>query len=302
MLKIILAMCIYCFPILVFSNENMVIEDTGVSLSKNEVLSVIRAWPKDLQEKSKTNKVIRKELLGQVLLNKKMAHALDEILEKDSPDFYWKSKLAVQNLKVQLFLQHKLETLKLPDFVPLAKEYYFVDKERFARMPERRLSSHLLIICDEKACENRKEKKELAEKVLKELNEGADFEALVAKYSEDPISKLKNGLIDKWVSIEEERFSKPYLKALFKINNVKEYSKVVRSRFGYHIIRLDGVHEAYYQDFDKVKENIVASIEKLYKKLYANALQSYYWPSEKAKFNNEMIDKIFSSIEPSKSN
>jgi len=51
-------------------------------------------------------------------------------------------------------------------------------------------------------------------------------------------------------------------KAAFELKNVGDISEPVQSRFGYHLIRLEGRRPARQLSFDEVKERIMADLRK----------------------------------------
>ncbi|TVR67420.1 MAG: peptidylprolyl isomerase [Spirochaetaceae bacterium] len=77
--------------------------------------------------------------------------------------------------------------------------------------------------------------KNLAEQILKKIKGGAPFEALAKEYSTCP-SKSKGGDLG-WFG--PGKMVKPFEEAVVKLRQGK-ISGVVRSQFGYHIIRKTG--------------------------------------------------------------
>ena len=87
------------------------------------------------------------------------------------------------------------------------------------------------------------------------LNAGADFAELAKKYSEDPGSKDKGGDLG---FFERRMMVKEFDEAAFNLK-VGEVSDVVKSNFGYHIIKL--TEKAPMPSLDEERENI----KKIYK-------------------------------------
>ncbi|MCK5336424.1 MAG: peptidylprolyl isomerase, partial [Gammaproteobacteria bacterium] len=120
---------------------------------------------------------------------------------------------------------------------------------------EQRKASHILVNF---AADGSDEEKKLAEEkinqVKKELDAGANFSALAKKYSDDEGSAPNGGdlgLVTKGMMV------KPFEDALFDLNK-GQLSEIVRSEFGYHIIKLDEIKSAKVDSFEDKK----ASIEK----------------------------------------
>jgi peptidyl-prolyl cis-trans isomerase D len=120
---------------------------------------------------------------------------------------------------------------------------------------ETREAQHILIAVsgnDPKADAAAKAK---AEDILKQLKAGADFGKLAAKYSDDPGS-AKNGGDLGWVSKGE--MVKPFEDALFGIKKVGDIVGPIRSKYGYHIIKLEGIRAGKTKPFSEVRAQLAA--------------------------------------------
>lgn len=82
-----------------------------------------------------------------------------------------------------------------------------------------------------------------AREVLEQLVKGGDFEVLAKRYSEDPGTKEQGGSLG-W--FKQGRMVKPFEDAVFSMRP-GQTSGIVKSEFGYHIIRLDKVRGAERQ-------------------------------------------------------
>jgi peptidyl-prolyl cis-trans isomerase D len=135
--------------------------------------------------------------------------------------------------------------------------YYQKNRDQY-RFPEQVKVSHILIKTplpgpdgkvDEKGTA---EAQRRAEDILKQLRAGAKFEDLAKKYSEDPGSaKLGGslGLIGRGQTVPE------FEKAAFSMPK-GQMSDLVKSSYGFHIIRVDDKQEAHTKTLDEVKGDI----------------------------------------------
>ncbi len=130
------------------------------------------------------------------------------------------------------------------------EKYYNENKKDFDEIK----ASHILIKNtdenEEKLDDAKiKENKKLAEDVLKKALEGEDFAALAKKYSEDTSSQLGGdlGFFGKGKMVPE------FEKAAFSLNKGQIYPKVVKTQFGYHIIKKTDEKE---KTFDEVKDSL----------------------------------------------
>ena len=125
-------------------------------------------------------------------------------------------------------------------------------------MPEQVKVSHILIKTplpgpdgkvDEKAVA---EAQRRAEDLLKQLKSGAKLEDLAKKYSEDPGSAKQGGSLG-WIG--KGQTVPEFEKAAFSLPK-GQISDLVKSSYGFHIIRVDDKQEAHTKSLDEVKSEI----------------------------------------------
>lgn len=135
------------------------------------------------------------------------------------------------------------------------KAWYDANKERFRQAEERR-ASHILI-ASEKLGKNKAKAK--AEDLLQQIrkNPGA-FEDLAKKNSDDPGSASKGGDLG---FFGRGMMVKPFEDTTYALKE-GEISGVVESDFGFHIIKLTGIHAAKEKPLAEVKAEIEAELKK----------------------------------------
>lgn len=269
-----------------------VLEDGGVGMSAQELEKLVQYWTPAMQQAAANDVGDRFELLSMALANKKLAEQLDEQTPEANPRTYWENQFVIRNLKRKLFVNDYMADLVIPDMSALAEETYLTSKEKYALVPESRMTSHVLLRCDSEAC-NVDEERALAAQILAELQAGAVFETMVEQYSEDPGSKDKGGVFDRWLQAGMDGVSPHYLEGAFKIGGVGEYSAVVESPFGFHIIRLDDIKPQSYRPFEEARADIIAALEAEYKKMAAKEFDGQYRLSDDSYINGPAMDKIF---------
>jgi peptidyl-prolyl cis-trans isomerase D len=135
--------------------------------------------------------------------------------------------------------------------------YYDHQRDQY-RTPEQVKVSHILIKTplpgpdgkvDEKGVT---EAQHRAEDLLKQLKGGAKFEDLAKKYSEDPGSAKLGGSLG---FIGRGRTVPEFEKAAFSLPK-GQVSDLVKSSYGFHIIRVDEKQEAHMKTLDEVKGDI----------------------------------------------
>src|SRR6266849_2488479 len=147
--------------------------------------------------------------------------------------------------------------------------YYDKQRDQY-RIPEQVKVSHILIKTplpgpdgkvDEKGVT---EAQHRAEDLLKQIKGGAKFEDVARKYSEDPGSAKQGGSLG---MIGRGRTVPEFEKAAFSLPK-GQISDLVKSSYGFHIIRVDDKQDAHMKTLDEVK----ADIEPLLKQQKAQQL------------------------------
>jgi hypothetical protein len=277
-----------------------VIEDEGVGISREELEFIVENWTPDMQEAAANDPGDRIELLNLTLSAKKIARQADALTPEADGELYWKHKMLLQTTNQRFVLDRFMNELVVPDMSALAQERYLTEKDKYAMAPEQRLSSQILFLCMYKDSCDRKQIRPVAEKVLAELNGGANFEEMVEKYSGDPGSKPRQGKFPRWISPGEPNLLPRYVAGLFEIEKVGGYSGIVETEVGYHIIRLDDIREAHYQSFEEARPAIIEALEKEYRLLAAKEFDARYRLTEKARMDDKALDEIFAKYkEPS---
>ncbi len=135
------------------------------------------------------------------------------------------------------------------------KSWYDSHKDRYQQAEERR-ASHILIASEKLGKDKAKTK---AEEVLKELQKTpAAFAELAKKNSDDPGSASKGGDLG---FFGRGMMVKPFEDAAFSLKE-GQMSGVVESDFGFHIIKLTGIHAAKEKPLAEVKGEIEAELKK----------------------------------------
>jgi len=137
------------------------------------------------------------------------------------------------------------------------KEFYDKNPETFAQTEQIR-ASHILVTVDANASDaDRKKAKEKIEGLLKQLQSGADFAKLAQENSGCPSSKQGGDL----GYFSKGQMVKPFEEKAFSMKP-GEFSGVVETQFGYHIIKLVEKKAASKLLFDDVKDKIMDSLKR----------------------------------------
>lgn len=94
-----------------------------------------------------------------------------------------------------------------------------------------------------------------AEGVLKRVLAGEDFGALVNEFSDDAATKAKGGEYKMYM---DEKTTKEYVEAVKTLSVGQTYATLVKSDYGFHIIRLDAINENGRVNSDADREDFVS--------------------------------------------
>jgi peptidyl-prolyl cis-trans isomerase C len=182
------------------------------------------------------------ELDQDPLLRKQMKMAMEEVLGRARLEHLRQQALAVK-----------------PDFEELARERYQANQDKY-RLPEQVKVSHILIKSEGDSEEAERKAKQLAEKVRQLALAGEEpFAELALQYSQDSSVKENKGELG---FISPGMTVKSFEKAAFALQEAGEISPVIKSQFGFHIIRLEQRQPARLRPFEQVKKELIAEIKR----------------------------------------
>ncbi len=270
-----------------------VVEDGDTTISDIELEALLDTLHPDIIEQLKQGgPEATWEFLNEVIKNKRIA-AEAETLSYDEDGFdYWRLVLSLQTARLTFMEKKFLNDLKMPNFSKLARERYDGNKDKIAKIPEGRQSSHILLSCNE-ACDPMDKIAE-GRKLRERLVSGENFEALVIEYSNDPGSRNNKGKIEAWIERLDNRFVREYVKGLYSIEKVGDYSKIVLSKFGVHIIRLDRIREGY-RPFNEMKKGLIKQLEQEYKQAKLAQYRDTFSLGENTKIYPKALKKVINA-------
>lgn len=137
---------------------------------------------------------------------------------------------------------------ELDDYTQQARERYLRDPAEY-RQRERFDFTHLLIRAGE---DDEAEALEHIEALADRLNAGESLEDLIRDHSDDPTAGENLGRITDAVP---ERLDPDFLRALRELED-GEISGPVRSRFGWHLVRLDRHQKGRVPEFEEIADRL----------------------------------------------
>ncbi len=185
-----------------------------------------------------------------------------EITDDEAAAYYDKNKenyRVPENVNVQyIVFEDKVFKNKITVTDKEIQQYYEEDPEEFF-VPKKVKARHILFTVNKK---DTAEKQEAVEKkalqVLEKINQGGDFAKLAEKHSEDEGTAKNGGDVGYFMRGE---MAKPFEEAAFSMKP-GETSSLVKTQFGFHIIRVEDVKEAHTKALAEVKNKIEQDIRK----------------------------------------
>jgi len=150
----------------------------------------------------------------------------------------------IEGRKVQVdFVELSLDNIEQqfdPDNETLQNLY--IENEELYTNPEQRRAQHILL-----------EEESNASAILKEIKEGGDFSELARIHSKDITTSEEGGDLGLF---ERELMVPEFDKAVFDMD-VGDISEVVKTDYGYHIIKLNEIQPSTLQSFEEVEGQLL---------------------------------------------
>ncbi|HTJ96975.1 MAG TPA: SurA N-terminal domain-containing protein [Rhodocyclaceae bacterium] len=167
------------------------------------------------------------------------------------------------------------------------KAAYEANPDRY-KLPEERRASHILIMADKDA---KPDVLKAAEAKVNDLlaqakKNPADFAKLAKQYSQDVVSAKQGG--DVGFITRNGGMVKPFEDAVFALKE-NQISDVVRTEYGFHIVRLTAIKAPHVKPLADVKDDIAAELKAQgVAKKYAEAAESF----------TDLVDSQPDSLQP----
>jgi peptidyl-prolyl cis-trans isomerase C len=187
-------------------------------------------------------------ILANILLTSQLAaDARNEGFGLGDAQIALRMKMAAETEFANAWLEHKVNSAPDADYAAMAREYYLLNQEVFEMGPRVDVT-HLLVSNKERTSE---EAKLLAESYLEKISEDpSGFDELIKLYSDDPSMSSNEG---HFTDVKAGTMVKPFEEAAFSLENAGDFSGLVKTRYGYHIIRLDKTYPSYILPFEEVR-------------------------------------------------
>lgn len=222
-----------------------------------EIQTELKTLPADVRANMTRDQVT--QFVSNVLVDRRIEKAALAAGTAELPAVRAGIARATRDVVVRAYVDSETRKLTetLPNLEGLAKERYEANKASYV-VPEGIRVAHILFRVNPEEPQSSDEPvRAKAERVLAELRAGADFAALARAHSDDQASSRNRGELPGWAN--KGTLVAPFEAAAYALKP-GETSGVVRTRFGYHIIKLLEKREARQLSFDEVKAQLVGAV------------------------------------------
>ncbi len=212
----------------------------GVAIPNSRLELVMKGLSAQGQKDTpETRKAVRDDLIKQEVLSQE---AIRKGLDK-TPDVATQMKITRQSVLIRA-LQSDFIANNKPTDKEVRKEYEVVTA---ATMGDQEYNPrHILVSTEEEAKD-----------VIRSLKKGAKFEQLAKDKSTDDGSKNKGGELG-WSSARS--YAQPFAEALVKLKKGEITQQPVKTSFGWHVIRLDGIRPLKIPPYEEVKGKVLQRV------------------------------------------
>lgn len=237
------------------------------------------------RQMKRISNMLEETLVSRVLATEARSEGLDKI-----PLIKRRMELAIESVLADARVDAFRMALVVPDLEATARDYYRSNPDKFKR-PARAHAAHVLVDATKRSDA---EALERANQVRDKLVAGGDFSALAQEYSDDPSAQRNKGDLGFFTA---GRMVKEFETAAFTMK-VGEISAPVKTRFGYHVIKLLEREEERMRSFEEVRDVL---INRFRQEFIDRATAEYIGKikSDKAiKLNKPAIDALQTHLPP----
>jgi len=213
----------------------------GVPIPQTRLDYVIKS---QVQQGQKDDETMRKQIKEALITREILAQeAVKKGLDKD-PHLQTQVEMAKQEFLIRAYFDNFVKTNGVTE-AEMQAEYERVKAQQTGDGERKEYRARHILIKNEKP----------AKAALAQINQakGKNFAQVAKTKSEDPGSKAEGGLLD-WS--DGSNFVKEFSEAMVKLNKGQYTRQLVKTQYGYHIIKLEDVREMQFPPFEQVKERI----------------------------------------------
>ncbi|HZX91981.1 MAG TPA: peptidylprolyl isomerase [Rudaea sp.] len=274
------------------SDANTVVASRGgVNLTLGDVDEYLQHVPADKRAGMMDSPKRIEAVLLNMLVNGQLAKQAEQMQLDRDPEVKGQTGWARVEVLSRLRMKQFMKDIKLPDFEVLAKEEYLGHKAKYSTPGP--VDVQRIFISTKGKDSNEVWKH--ADAVRKEALAAPDqFDALVAKYSEDPDKAETHGMI---TDVNQHKSDKLFMTAVLPLQKPGDISAVCLAADGFQIVKLVSMAPATAQPFTAVHDQIVQEL----KENFISSQRSNFIDglnSEKLDANTEVVASLRTRYQP----
>ncbi|CAM3462640.1 Peptidyl-prolyl cis-trans isomerase C [Paracidovorax anthurii] len=238
----------------VWAADPVLIQNDSVSISTADMQADSLRMPPEMRGTVLSKPQTVRQIATNLYTRRALAQeAQTQSLDKD-PAVAAALRIARDQVLADALMQRmdQANTLSDAKAEPLARTLYKAKPERF-QAPEQVRVRHILI------AGTTPEAQAQAEKLLADLKGGADFATLAKERSADKGSAERGGDLG---FLAKGRTVPEFDQAAFALQKPGELSGVVKTQFGYHVVKLEARRPAGLKPFEEVRDELLAEVRK----------------------------------------
>lgn len=229
--------------------DPVLIEGNGVAVRESDILSDAKRLPPEMRAAFLARKESVAQMADAIYIRRVLAQRAKEAQLDKQPETAAAERIASDKVLSDAYWA-KIDKEHLPDQKLVdaqVKAAYQANKDKY-QAPEQAHVAHILIANKDEA-----KAKQQIEKLRQEAASGADFAKLAKDNSSDSNSALKGGDLG---PIPRGQTAPEFEAAAFALNKPGELSPVIKTQFGYHIIKLIEKKPARTMSLEEVKPQL----------------------------------------------
>lgn len=224
-----------------------------------------------------------------------------EVSEEEVKNYYQTNQVRFENKEKVKVNFIRLNVEDIAQGIEVSEDdvtAYYNDNIASFTQPEQRRVSHILIAFDEGDSDSEATAKTQAEALLVRLTQGEDFATLAKELSSDTFSGENGGDLE---FIEPGVMDPTFDEAAFSLISVGDITELVKTSFGYHVIKLTELKAEVIQGLAEVKSEIYTKVsknkaqEKFYTQTQEMARISFEFPDSLDDAASEVNAKVETS-------
>jgi len=271
------AVVVIAVVLIIGMKSNEVVARVGdQKITKEELYNqLVEYYGKNVLESMIADKIVAMEIEKQniTVTDEELQEKLDEFVESYGGEEYVFMMLSMQGMTMDDLREDMLSYLKRLKLIEPRIEVtdeeisgYFEENKANFDQPEQVEASHILV-----------DDEETAKEIKKKLDEGADFAELAAEYSKDTGSAENGGQLGYF---GRGKMVEEFENAAFSME-VGQISDPVKTKYGYHIIKVTGKKEAKEATLEDARDEIV----EILKEQKLSSEYSEWLEEKKAEYN-----------------